>query len=267
MIARQTLDIIDKGKYTVKGKTVDVKAQIAFSAENTFTLTPGQTDQLIAATTSCTNDFTTEITVDACRTIEAVRKEQGTWKVAALNFASAKNPGGGFKGGASAQEESLARSSSLYSAIWSSEMYPYHKSQSSFLYSDYMIYSPDVVFWMDDEGNLLEDPLVADIITSPAPNKNAMFQHNRTNEMEQIETVFKIRIEKVLALALEQKAECLILGAWGCGVFQNEPKDVAAYFAEVIESKFKNCFRKIVFAVSDSSANKDCLRAFRQAFS
>lgn len=266
MIAQQTLEIIEKGTYKTKDTEVSVKQQIALSVENTVTLTPEATDRLIKKMADPGTDFTTEIVVESCTTIESIRREQDSGKLAALNFASAKNPGGGFKGGATAQEESLARSSSLHASIWDSEMYTYNRSQETFLYSDYMIYSPQVLFWMDDEGNLLDTPLVADIITSPAPNKNAMFQHNATDQMEQIEPVFKKRIEKVLALALENNVECLILGAWGCGVFRNEPKDVARYFSEVIENKFKNKFRKIVFAITDRTDQKLVINAFKDVF-
>jgi uncharacterized protein (TIGR02452 family) len=106
-------------------------------------------------------------------------------RIVILNFASAKNPGGGFLGGASAQEESLARSSCLYPSQtkdWT--MYHFNRNQTDFLYSDYMIYSPNVVFWFDDNGISFESPIQVDVITSPAPNKGAMLQHNRKGEQK-----------------------------------------------------------------------------------
>lgn len=59
----------------------------------------------------------------------------------------------------------------------------------------------------------------------------------------------KRRIEKVLGIALKHNHLSVVLGAWGCGVFQNEPDNIAKYFKSVIETKFNQEFRKIVFAI------------------
>ncbi len=263
-LARQTLEIIRNGMYQVNNIQIDVSERVDFSVKNTITYSPEQLDKLIEKTPTG-ETFTTELSVENQRTIEAIQQEKSGLKIGVLNFASAKNPGGGFINGASAQEESLARSSSLYATVKDSEMYTFNRSQSTFLYSDYMIYSPEVLFWMNDQGNLLEKPLVADVITAPAPNKNAMLQNNRPDEISRIEATFRIRIEKMLALALEQKIECLILGAWGCGVFRNDPEFVALCFHEMIEGKFKNRFKKIVFAISNRVGKDECFLAFERA--
>jgi uncharacterized protein (TIGR02452 family) len=198
--------------------------------------------------------------------VEAIIRENSGLKTAVLNFASAKNPGGGFLGGAVAQEESLARSSSLYASLTKDlTMYQFNRSNTTFLYSDYMIYSPEVVFWMNDAGEFLEKPVSVNVITSPAPNKNAMLQHNRQNEIDRIEAVFRQRMDKLFALALHQEVECLILGAWGCGVFRNDPVLVSRYFKEALETKYKDQFRRIVFAIYGRK-DEHMLNAFKQAF-
>ena len=53
----------------------------------------------------------------------------------------------------------------------------------------------------------------------------------------------------MLAVALKNGHSNLVLGAWGCGVFGNDPQDIATYFHEVIDIYFRNKFKRIVFAV------------------
>lgn len=263
-IANKTLEIIKNGFYEYKGNKIVVEKELEESIKNTFTIAPNDWDAILK--TPIENQFETEIVTKNCSTIEALVQEKNG-KICVLNFASAKNPGGGFLGGASAQEESLARSSNLYETqIKNKAMYDFNRNQSSFLYSDYMIYSPNVLFWNDDNGDYFEKPFVADVITAAAPNKGAMLQHNRKEEIAEIEEVLKNRIDKVLAIALKQKSETIILGAWGCGVFRNEPKDVALLFKEIIVEKYAGTFKKIVFAVFDNSEKKSNFKQFEDVF-
>ena len=74
----------------------------------------------------------------------------------------------------------------------------------------------------------------------------------------------KRRIEKVLAIALKHGHQSIVLGAWGCGVFQNDPNDMARYFKEVIEEKFNNQFQKITFAIY--ARNERFIKPFQEAF-
>ena len=76
------------------------------------------------------------------------------------------------------------------------------------------------------------------------------------------------RIEKLLALAVVRGYETLILGAWGCGVFRNEPDSVAAWFAEQLtgDGIYRAAFRRVVFAVSDKTPNGSTILPFRSRF-
>ncbi|WP_291286091.1 TIGR02452 family protein [Flavobacterium sp.] len=262
-IANKTLEITEKGFYECNKRKIVIEKELKESLGNTFTIRPNDWNEILEIPIE--NKFETEIVVKNCSTIEAISQEE-YGKIGVLNFASAKNPGGGFLGGASAQEESLARSSNLYKTqIKDKEMYDFNRNQSTFLYSDYMIYSPGVLFWNDDHGDFLEKPLVADIITAPAPNKGAMLQHNRAEEIANIEEVFKRRMDEVLAIAFRQKIDTVILGAWGCGVFRNESKDVAHLFKGIISEKYAGAFKKIVFAVFDNSEKKSNFKHFEAA--
>lgn len=262
-IAERTLRIIDEGTYLFGDNNIEVSDQIRKSVSGTFTVSPDEFDTLSFETIT----EQTEIVFKNGTTIEALLDEKSGFRTCLLNFASAKNPGGGFLGGASAQEESLARSSSLYASLIKDEtMYTYNRGRSTYLYSDYMIYSPEVLFWMNDEGESLPKPFVSDVLTAPAPNKGAMIQNNRPEQILELEKVFRIRMDKMFRLAASQKAEYLILGAWGCGVFRNEPEFVAACFEELLATRYKNVFRKVVFAVYDRSKTKSNYTAFKNAF-
>ena len=265
-IAKETLTILENGYYIHENQKIEVANLTKQSILDTFTILPEKWED-VEKQDILQNDTQTSIEFKNLSTIQALQEEKSKDKIAILNFASAKNPGGGFLGGASAQEESLARSSSLYASLtkdWT--MYEYNRSQTSFLYSDYMIYSPNTVFWFDDEGATLVQPILADVITSPAPNKGAMLHRERPNEIQEIEEVFTQRIKKVLHIANQQGAQTLILGAWGCGVFRNDPSLVAELFKEVIEKHYAKAFKKIVWAIYDRSKEKLVLKAFQEVF-
>lgn len=263
--AEQSLRIIEEGMYQNGNDRIIVKDQIAKSVELTFTASPEELKALAEQKLSQAK-YDTQIEVNHLSANEALAVKRPGLKTAVLNFASAKNPGGGFLGGAVAQEESLARTSSLYASLTKEmTLYEFNRSNSTFLYSDYMIYSPQVVFWTDDNGKFLEEPVLVDVITSPVPNKGAMKQNNRPHEIDQIEETFRVRIDKLFALAVSQQVECLILGAWGCGVFQNDPGKVAEYFREALENKYKGQFRQIVFAIY-GRRDESILNTFKETF-
>lgn len=265
-IAKETLTILEKGYYIHENKKIEVANLTKQSILDTFTISPEKWED-IEKKDILLNENQTIIEFKNLSTIQALQEQKSKDKIAILNFASAKNPGGGFLGGASPQEESLARSSSLYASLtkdWT--MYEYNRSQTSFLYSDYMIYSPNTVFWFDDEGATLAQPILADVITSPAPNKGAMLHRERPNEIQEIEEVFSKRIKKVLHIANQQGTQTLILGAWGCGVFRNDPSMVAQLFKKVIEKHYAKAFKKIVWAIYDRSKEKLVLKAFQEVF-
>ena len=134
-------------------------------------------------------------------------------RICALNFASARNPGGGFLGGARAQEESLARSSGLYPSLTHcfEEFYAFHRNERSALYSDRMIYSYQCPIFRDDAGHWLAQPYTIDVITSAAPNAGAIMQ-NEPSQSKYIIPVFAERARKVLALASHVQCDTLVLG-------------------------------------------------------
>lgn len=183
-----------------------------------------------------------------------------------LNFASAKHPGGGFLSGARAQEESLARSSSLYRAIEGCAMYAHHQRLHDPLYTSWMIYSPGVTVFRDDvSGALLDVPYRAAFITAPAPNTKVVLDR-RPDRKDDVRAAIEERVDKVLAIACAHGHRELVLGAWGCGVFGNDPSLVSAIFARAIEVPYRGAFAEIVFAVTDHWDDQRNIGPFRRTF-
>lgn len=183
-----------------------------------------------------------------------------------LNFASAKNPGGGFLGGARAQEESLARSSALYACIRRSEMYPYHRNDPDCLYSDWMIHSPAVPVFRDDAtGALLEEPYGCTFLTAPAPNAGVVLSRE-PDRADEVDRTMCSRIARSLAIAAAHGDTHLVLGAWGCGVFKNSPVVVAGAYEAELAGAFRGVFAEVVFAVLDWSEDRHFVRPFAERF-
>lgn len=271
-IGLDTLNIIEQGTYKNNaGQLVNIKNEIEKSVKNTVLYSPKDTNVLLSKIKKET-EFETKFEVLNETTLEGSKKslEEGLRKVIALNFASAKNPGGGFLKGSMAQEESLARSSALYATLLpQSGMYEANKKTRSCLYTDYMIYSPDVPVFREDNGDVIDKPYHLSFITSPAVNAGVVKAKERHITQTHIDSVMKKRIEKILAVALYNNYEVIVLGAYGCGVFRNSPKAVAGYFYDILKnnSRFKNKFKKVVFAVMDHSEHKLTYRAFIEKFS
>lgn len=159
--------------------------------------------------------------------------------VGILNFASYKNPGGGYLNGSYAQEEALCHVSTLYSVLCSQSRFynvNIHRLNNS-LYTNRALYSPDIVFFSEDYDKY------ADVITCAAPNRKAALKKGVSEEEN--ETALKSRIKFIYNIANENQIDTLILGAYGCGVFGQNPKKVAALFLEYAKGKAKT----IIFAV------------------
>lgn len=178
-----------------------------------------------------------------------ISKREG--KVGVLNFASAKNPGGGFLNGASAQEESLCRASDLYMYLKDvNEFYKNPKHHKNGLYDNDLIYSKDVNFLCDSSGNIIKGILTADVITCAAVNLSDIKNKKQNNLLSLVDSEMVKRIENIIEIAVKNEVETLILGAFGCGVFGNSGYKVKSHFETVLNNpKYKNRFKKIVFSI------------------
>ena len=73
-------------------------------------------------------------------------------------------------------------------------------------------------------------------------------------------------MEKILALFVKWGCTDLILGAYGCGVFRNNPEKIAGWWKELLEGDFAGVFQTVIFAVLDRSAAGACIGAFQKHF-
>ena len=268
-IAESTLAACEAGFYTnAAGTRVDLAPAITAAKRGTALYELGiadlrNTDEDPAGMAPRA-PRTTALEVTGESTLEALVRVVGTGHVACLNFASARNPGGGFLGGAQAQEESLARSSALYPCqLTQMSHYERNRHQKSLLYLDLALWSPLVPFFRDDDGGWLDAPVLASVITCAAPNAGAL---GRNTSVEELRATLERRGRFVLDIARHHRVATLVLGAWGAGVFRNDPVMVADIFKKLLARDFANAFERVVFAVigtSESSANH---RAFAEAF-
>ncbi|MFF1414695.1 TIGR02452 family protein [Streptomyces sp. NPDC058289] len=255
-IARENAEIVAAGGYrTRSGRQVSLAAAVAEAKAGTRIygpnrVIPGEPDGRDARRTSI--EVTGESSTVAARRLAGEYGERpGTVSVAVLNFASARNPGGGYVRGAKAQEEALCRASALYETLLEApEYYEVHRAEVSTFYTDRVIHSPGVPVFRDDRGNLLDTPFRAGFLTSPAPNAGTI-RRQEPDRVPEIPAALARRAEMVLEVAALHGYRGLVLGAWGCGVFQNDPAQVAEAFRGLLAGRFAGVFERVVFGVLD----------------
>lgn len=177
---------------------------------------------------------------------------------AVLNFSSYKNPGGMFLKGSKAQEECLCHESYLYNVLrkmpdfysWNNQ----HKNRA--LYLNRGLYTQDVLFERRDRY------VYCDVITCAAPNKTAAQKYCNITDKENYK-VLESRIKFVIDMAVENSVNTLILGAYGCGVFGQNPHEVAAIFKNILD-KYPRLFSTVVFAIPNKTTEN--YKAFEKVF-
>ncbi|MFE1591201.1 TIGR02452 family protein [Nocardia sp. NPDC058705] len=250
-------EIAERGSYrTAAGEMVEIGAQVRAAVAGTVSYSPAQLDVLVSEPAPGAGAPGIEVTGEG--SVQAARRlfaDGGAGRVAVLNFASARNPGGGYLRGARAQEEDLCRHALLYSSlVQAPDYYAAHRASSDLHYSHRVILSPDVPVIRDDQGGLAA-PFPVTFLTSPAPN---FTQLARRSDMVDVREVLVQRAERVVAVAARHEVRVLVLGAWGCGVFGNNPAEVADAFAAALD-RWGAAFDRVVFAVWDRglvSANR-----------
>lgn len=265
-IAKETLEIETNGLYEINGKIVDFKEEQRFS-ENESKLIDLVLGEKILKSIKPEMKSIPKYKVVNKSTVDAIIDMNKDGKsVSALNFASAKNPGGGFLNGAMAQEEALAASSGLYNTLLlHQDYYIKNRECKTMMYTNHAIYSPDVVFFRDGKFNLIEEFAKSSILTIPAVNFGQVILKGEDEKLAKV--IMKERMRLCLAIFAYMNEKNIILGAYGCGVFRNDVNDIALWWKELLEEEGYGCFfDEVVFAVLNRSKNSKSIDTFEKVF-
>lgn len=271
-IARQTEEIVAAGSYRAShGREVRIAAAVEAARSGTRVYGPGPVDLPPGAPepsprgpAGTSFEVTGESSTDAARRLTA---ESAEGPVAVLNFASARNPGGGYLNGAQAQEEALCRASALHTCLLRARaFYEHHRTHRDAFYTDRVVHSPAVPVFRDDRGALLDEPYTAGFLTAAAPNAGVVLR-TAPERAAELPRALAVRAERVLETAAAQGYRRLVLGAWGCGVFRNDPAQVAAAFRDLlVGGRFAGCFDQVVFGILDRTPDAATRGAFERTF-
>ena len=281
-IAKSTLEAIECGEVLVRGTvhklhTLPAVQSTQFFEQNRLnnwksfsTIRPGHDSVYISileiSTLRC-----------ACLLSNICRNSQTDCGVIGiLNFASAITPGGGFLNGAQAQEESIARSSTLYRTLTTDaaqQFYRLHNDDSSnSFYTHSIIYSPKVEVFRDDDGEWIE-PIFVDVVTCAAVNAREVFKSREGLQMRRamegrIKSVMEDRMARILYLFEKQGIRNIVLGSFGTGVFGNDVDVVARIWAKLLlapEARFNKIFDRVMFAITGRRTFVEFEKSFNDA--
>ncbi|MGW4143575.1 TIGR02452 family protein [Streptomyces mirabilis] len=272
-LAQQTQEIVAAGGYRASdGRAVSIAAALEAAEAGTRMYGPGPVGAPAAGPASAPRESTLfevtgESSLEAARRLVGKDAGRSADPVAVLNFASARNPGGGFLNGAQAQEEALCRASALYSCLLRArEFYDHHRAHRDPFYTDRVIHSPAVPVFRDDRGGLLDEPYTVGFLTAAAPNAGVVLR-TVPERAPELGPALAVRAERVLETAAAHGYRRLVLGAWGCGVFRNDPAQVAGAFHDLlVGGRFEGAFDHVVFGVLDRTRDQTTRGSFEQAF-
>jgi len=268
---RKKCAIIFKDTYDKCEKYTPLRESIEQSIENTKFYLEGNKFDLNDKEIK-SKEYNIIITPD--RTLEAVQKyyisKDKKGKIGVLNFASAKKPGGGVWTGARSQEESLCRASTLYPCLntefLKDNYYSYHIEKKS-ENTNRIIYIPNILVFKSDNNVFSEmlnekDWYNIDVITCSAHNQRAYKVEN-----EKLKEINYYKIKAIIECAVENDVDNLILGAYGCGAFGNDPQLISEAFKIIlIDEEYYKYFENVHFAIFTTLNETKNLNEFKHTF-
>jgi uncharacterized protein (TIGR02452 family) len=270
-IADETLAAIERGEVHFQGSIFRFRDVVLQSRDNTIFYSP---DSILAtwSTTMPASFSEHPARLELCEgsTLQRARalshdlnssSADSPVRVGVLSFASATRPGGGFLAGAHAQEESLARSSTLYTSLVSpigAQFHELHKTdRRGGFYTHAMLFSPAVLVLRDDAGGWVT-PHQIEVVTCAAVNAGVV--HERAGDRAssdvaaQIEGTMRERMARILFLFEQQGIRNIVLGSFGTGVFRNDVSMVADIWYDLLAeegARFSHSFDRVVFGIID----------------
>lgn len=273
-ILRQTLKAAEDGCYTAGEREVKlpydferIKAVRLYSAEQTAQLAqkgPAE-GKRASGRIALSNQDTLEAALGLHR-----RREEHEKPVLVLNFANPHRPGGGIRARPGTQEEHLCVKTTLLCSLETEEAWPFYQANldcGTQAQKDAVLFSPGSVVIRNPDLSLREDPFPIAVMTVSAPIVSRM----EPEELPGLEEILSRRIRGMLRAALEEGYSRIVLGAWGCGNFGNDPDVVARLFRDaLLENKYAGAagssFEEVVMAVLDLSEDQSRYRAFAAYF-
>lgn len=182
-------------------------------------------------------------------------KENPEHRIAILNFASYKNPGGGFLDDSMAQEEYLCYCTNLYKELVrfkDSYYLPHRKTLNRGMYTNTSLLSHWVSVIASAPGVWLapDDVFAVDILTCAAPNLTSCLRYGGLRS-EDMDSYGYSRVDYVMRVLSTYKYHEVILGAFGCGVFKNDPEVIATAFKQAM---YHYKFNHVTYAIPDSNS-------------
>lgn len=181
--------------------------------------------------------FRNNVTCVDMDTFDAVEFNKSP-RTCVLNMASYQHPGGGVINGATAQEECLFRRSNYVQTL-ETHFYPLEK--------DELIWSPDITVFKSSTYEPLQVPFKCSAIACAAlrkPRLNSRGGYLHYGDYKCMEE----KIEAIFKLAIKHKVKTLILSAFGCGAYGNNPSVVSELMFN-IAFKYSQHFDNVVFAI------------------
>lgn len=186
-----------------------------------------------------------------------------------INMASSFKPGGGWRKGSKAQEESLFyRTTYAISLENSMNLDPDRKWRYP-LRPYTLIYSPNIFVFGDRAPNGItvrnwKDCSWMNFIAIAALRKPKLKNGREFYPQDRLTT--KDKIIGFFKVALLNGHDSMVLGALGCGAYSNPVDEIVQIFKEVCEL-YDGSFKKIVFAIiEDKNSRGGNVKPFRDVF-
>lgn len=261
-ILRETMKAAEDGCYFVEER--EVKIPVRYEQIKEVTLyTPEQVAQLseqdISETKSVRITLRNQDTLEAAFELHQRRKENEK-PVLVLNFANPHRPGGGIRSRPGTQEEHLCVKTTVLCSLETEEAWPFYQANldcGTQAQTNTILISPNTMVIRNPDLSLREDPFPIAVMTVSAPIASRMEQE----ELPNLENILRSRVRGMLRAAAVEGYTRLVLGAWGCGNFGNDPELVAKLFHEALQGYFE----EVTMAVFDNSEDK-CRYSFFEKY-
>lgn len=262
-ILRETMKAAEDGCYFVEEKEVKLPVSYAqikevklYTSEQVVRLSK----QEISGNEPVRITLRNRDTLEAAFELHQRRKDTEN-PVLVLNFANPHCPGGGIRSKPGTQEEHLCVKTTLLCSLETEEAWPFYQTNldcGTQAQTDTILIPPNTMVIRNPDLSLREDPFPIAVMTVSAPIASRMEQE----ELPNLENILRDRIRGMLRAAAAEGYTCLVLGAWGCGNFGNDPELVAKLFHEALQGDFE----EVAMAVFDNSEDQYRYSCFEKYF-